>query len=177
MPWGQIWPHPGDHKFYMGLQRENFRNFPVPSHKAYGYQILHVTLSSVPSVRDLNYSPKVELIARITSFSLVYFVKYFEIFLLELMATNFSPSSGSYVLNKFPSISQWSDTGPSWPSCSTVPQDAMSINILHLIKIIKHVFNLLHVRRVQYLPLGRVSRFFTLFIYPVKTTCSARVQI
>ena len=32
------------------------------------------------------------------------------------MATNFSPS-GSYVLNKFPSISQWSDTGPSWPSC------------------------------------------------------------
>ena len=33
------------------------------------------------------------------------------------MATNFSPSSGSYVLNKFPSISQWSDTGPSWPSC------------------------------------------------------------
>ena len=33
------------------------------------------------------------------------------------MATNFSPSSGSYVLNKFPSISQWSDTGPSWPFC------------------------------------------------------------
>ena len=33
------------------------------------------------------------------------------------MATNFSPSSGSYILNKFPSISQWSDTGPSWPSC------------------------------------------------------------
>ena len=33
------------------------------------------------------------------------------------MATNFSPSSGSYVLNKFRSISQWSDTGPSWPSC------------------------------------------------------------
>ena len=44
-------------------------------------------------------------------------MKYFKIFLLELMATNFSPSSGSYVLNKFPSISQWSDTGPSWPSC------------------------------------------------------------
>ena len=36
------------------------------------------------------------------------------------MATNFSPSLGSYVLNKFPSISQWSDTGPSWPSCSGV---------------------------------------------------------
>ena len=48
---------------------------------------------------------------------MVYLVKYFEIFLLELMATNFSPSLGSYVLNKFPSISQWIDTGPSWPSC------------------------------------------------------------
>ena len=24
----------GDHKFYMGLYRENFRNLPVPSHKA-----------------------------------------------------------------------------------------------------------------------------------------------
>ena len=34
------------------------------------------------------------------------------------MATNFSPSSGSYVLNKFQNISQWSDTGPSWPSYS-----------------------------------------------------------
>ena len=44
-------------------------------------------------------------------------MKYFEIFLLELMATNFSPSLESYVLNKYPSISQWSDTGPSWPSC------------------------------------------------------------
>ena len=30
------------HKFYLDLQRENFRNLPVPSHKAYGYQILHV---------------------------------------------------------------------------------------------------------------------------------------
>ena len=49
---------------------------------------------------------------------MVYLVKYFEIFWLELMATNFSPSSGSNVLNKFPSISQWSDTGPPWPSCS-----------------------------------------------------------
>ena len=45
------------------------------------------------------------------------------------MATKFSPCKGSYVLNQFPSnvmfgmngfhvsISQWSDTGPSWPSC------------------------------------------------------------
>ena len=38
------------------------------------------------------------------------------------MATNVSPSLGSYVLNKFPSISQWSDTGPSWPSCSCGPK-------------------------------------------------------
>ena len=51
-------------------------------------------------------------------------MKYFEIFLLELMATNFSPSSG-HVLNKFPSISQWSDTGPSWPSCSTLLLNAL----------------------------------------------------
>ena len=34
MPWGQIWPDPGGHKFYLGLYRENFRNLPVPSHKA-----------------------------------------------------------------------------------------------------------------------------------------------
>ena len=35
MPWDQIWPNPGDHKFYVGLIRENFRrNLPVPSHKA-----------------------------------------------------------------------------------------------------------------------------------------------
>ena len=27
-------PTPGGHKFYMGLNRENFRNLPVPSHKA-----------------------------------------------------------------------------------------------------------------------------------------------
>ena len=40
------------------------------------------------------------------------------------MATNFSPSSG-HVLNKFPSISQWSDTGPSWPSCSTLLLNAL----------------------------------------------------
>ena len=27
-------PTPGDHKFYIDLHRENFRNLPVPSHKA-----------------------------------------------------------------------------------------------------------------------------------------------
>ena len=77
MPWGQIWPHPGGHKFYTGLYRENFRNFPVPSHKAYGYQMLHVTLSSGPSVRDLNYSPKVELIAKDNKFYIGLFSEIF----------------------------------------------------------------------------------------------------
>ena len=36
---------------------------------------------------------------------------------LFVKTTNFSPSSESYVLNKYSIISQWSDTGPSWPSC------------------------------------------------------------
>ena len=40
-PWGG-----GGQNFYMGLYWENFRNLHVPSHKAYAYQILHVTLSS-----------------------------------------------------------------------------------------------------------------------------------
>ena len=57
-----------DNKFYMGLYRENFRNFPVPSHIAYGYQILLVTLSSGPSVRGVNYIPKVKLIAKDNKF-------------------------------------------------------------------------------------------------------------
>ena len=41
----QICPHPGCHNFYMGLYRENFRNLPVPSHKASAYQNLHEALS------------------------------------------------------------------------------------------------------------------------------------
>ena len=48
----------------MELYRENFRNLPVPNHKAYGYQILHVALSSGPSPRGVNYNPRVELIAK-----------------------------------------------------------------------------------------------------------------
>ena len=51
VPWGQIWPRSGGYKFYLGLYRENFRNLPVPSHKAYAYQILHVSLSSGPLPR------------------------------------------------------------------------------------------------------------------------------
>ena len=90
----------------MELYRENFRNLPVPNHKAYGYQILHVALSSGPSPRGVNYNPRVELIAKVTSFTLAYIVKSCEIFLLlkiRTMATNFSPCKGSYVLNQFPS--------------------------------------------------------------------------
>ena len=97
-----------------------------------GYQILHVTLSSGPSVRGVNYSPKVELIAKDNKFYIGLFSEYFEIFLLELMATNFIPSSGSYVLHKFPSISQWSDTGPSWPSCSTMLSTQSDNCIVHI---------------------------------------------
>ena len=47
------------------------------------------------------------------------------------MATNFSPSSGSYVLNKFPSISKWRDTGPSWPSSLMVLQKSTTISFCH----------------------------------------------
>ena len=87
----------------MELYRENFRNLPVPNHKAYGYQILHVALSSGPSPRGVNYNPRVELIAKGYKF---YIGLYSEIFLLlkiRTMATNFKPCKGSYVLNQFPS--------------------------------------------------------------------------
>ena len=43
---------------------ENFRNLPVPSHKASGYQILHVALSSGLLPRGVNYNPRVELISK-----------------------------------------------------------------------------------------------------------------
>ena len=82
----------------MELYRENLRNLPVPNHKAYGYQILHVALSSGPSPRHVNYNPRVELIAKGYKF---YIGLYSEI--LRTMATNFSPCKGSYVLNQFPS--------------------------------------------------------------------------
>ena len=52
-PGGQIWPHLGGYKFYMGLYRENFRSLPLPSRKAQAYQILHVALSSGPLLRVL----------------------------------------------------------------------------------------------------------------------------
>ena len=72
---------------------------------------MHVTSSSGPSVRDLNYSPKVELIAKDNKFNMGLFSEIFRN--LFVRTTNFSPSSESNVLNKYPSISQWSDTGPS----------------------------------------------------------------
>ena len=48
-------PGGGGHNFYIGLYRENFRNLPVPSHKALAYQILHAASSSgpLPSVPKL----------------------------------------------------------------------------------------------------------------------------
>ena len=55
---------PWESQVVLGLKRENFRKLYVPSHKALGYQILHVTLFSGPSPRGVNYSPKVELIAK-----------------------------------------------------------------------------------------------------------------
>ena len=75
---------------------------PVPNDKAYGYQILHVALSSGPSPRGVNYNPRVKLIAKGYKF---YIGLYIEILLLKIrtMATNFSPCKGSYVLNQFPS--------------------------------------------------------------------------
>ena len=90
----------------MELYRENFRNLPVPNHKAYGYQILHVALSSGPSPRGVNYNPRVELIAKGYKF---YIGLYSEILRNFLVAKNknygysFSPCKGSYVLNQFPS--------------------------------------------------------------------------
>ena len=70
---------------------------------------MHVALSRGPSPKGVNYSPRVELIAkgRVTSSTWDYTVKFFEIFLvlnIGTMANNFSPSLGSYVLNQFSCI-------------------------------------------------------------------------
>ena len=69
----------------MELYRENFRNLPVHNHKAYGYQILHVALSSGPSPRGVNYNPRVELIAKGYKF---YIGLYSEILRNFLVAKN-----------------------------------------------------------------------------------------
>ena len=70
----------------------------MPSHKAQGYQILYVTLSSGPSVRGLIYSPKVELIAKDNKFDIGLFSEIFRNLFVRTHGYQFSPSSGSYVL-------------------------------------------------------------------------------
>ena len=76
----------------------------MPNHKAYGYQILHVALSSGPSPRGVNYNPRVELIAKVYKFYIGLSCEIFLLLKIRTMATNFSPCKGSYVLNQFPSI-------------------------------------------------------------------------
>ena len=61
----------------LGFMKGKLKKFLVPNHKAYGYQILHVSLSSGPSPRDVNYNPRVELIAKGYKF---YMGLYSEIF-------------------------------------------------------------------------------------------------
>ena len=90
----------------MELYRENLRNLPVPNHKAYGYQILHVALSSRSSPRGVNYNPRVELVAKGYKFYIGLYSEILRNLLvakIRTMATNFSPCKGSYVLNQFPS--------------------------------------------------------------------------
>ena len=67
----------------LGFMKGKLKKFPVPNHKAYGYQILHVALSSGPSARDVNYNPRVELIAKGSKF---YMGLYSEIFRNLLVA-------------------------------------------------------------------------------------------
>ena len=71
--------------FTWELYRENFRNLPVPNHKAYGYQILHVAVSSGPSPRGVNYNPRVDMIAKGYKF---YIGLYSEILRNFLVAKN-----------------------------------------------------------------------------------------
>ena len=76
-----MWLHPGGHKFYIGLYRENFRNLPVPSHKAQAYQTLHGALSSEPLPRVPKNSPGVKFgpPLGITNFTWNYIGKTLEI--------------------------------------------------------------------------------------------------
>ena len=61
----------------MDSESDNFRNLPVPTPKAEGFQILHVAFSSWPSPRGVNYNPRVKLIAKGNKF---YMGLYSEIF-------------------------------------------------------------------------------------------------
>ena len=135
----------------MELYRENFRNLLVPNHKAYGYQILHVALSSGPSPRGVNYNPRVELIARVTSFTLAYIVKSCEIFLLLKIRTtnfspckgsftNFSPCKGSYVLNQFPSNVMFGMNGFHVSASGAIQGHHGPLVLEHMTKIQMHFF-------------------------------------
>ena len=88
----------GGHNFDIGLYWENFRNLPVPSHKAQGYQIMHVALSIGPSQRSVNCSPRVKLIAKGHKFYMELYSEIFQNLLFTIyirtMANNFSPSQG-----------------------------------------------------------------------------------
>ena len=81
----------------MGLYREKLRNSPVVSHKAKGYQILHVAFSIGPLPR---MCPRVEFISSSQKFYVGlydYTVESLEIFLLLSIrtgATNFNAVSG-----------------------------------------------------------------------------------
>ena len=122
------------------------------NHKAYGYQVLHVALSSGPSSRSVNYNPRVELTAKGYKFYMGLYSEIFGIFLLlniRTVATNFSPCKRSYVLNQFPSnvmfgmnvvsrISQWGDTGPSLSSCLCVCEFAD--NGFQFVRVLFHLY-------------------------------------
>ena len=67
----------------MSLYQESPRNLPVPKHEAYGYQILHVALSSGPSPRGVNYNPRVELTAKGYKFYMGLYSEIFQNFLVS----------------------------------------------------------------------------------------------
>ena len=75
--WGQIWPCPGGHNFYMELYRENYRNLPVPSCKAKACQILHVAIfiGPLPRLPKFKYEVKFGPGPGVTSFTWAYMGK------------------------------------------------------------------------------------------------------
>ena len=68
------------------------RNLPVPSHKALDYKIMHVALSSGPSLDKFNCSPRVKLIAKGHKFYMELYSEIFSFLYIRTMANNFSPS-------------------------------------------------------------------------------------
>ena len=47
-PWGQKWPRPGGHLFYIDLYRENFKNLLLKNHKAQNLENWYVSSCSGP---------------------------------------------------------------------------------------------------------------------------------